>query len=148
MDRGLDSSASPPTCSSVLPRQHMNSPQPLTVWHATFVFTPGYRHGRGLLTWFHLERNSNSLPVTYLSDCAFLQLLVNPLNACFSLHWERSIYFHEPLSLCGSFLPSVILVTKLEDHKVSQIMAWMYSCASSVSSSWLIDLALMKLVES
>lgn len=37
-DGGLDSSASPPTCSSVLPRQHVDSPQPSTIWHATFAF--------------------------------------------------------------------------------------------------------------
>lgn len=84
-------------------------------------FPPVCRHGRGgLLTEVSMWRKTlNSLPVMW-------QVLASLLTAVRKEHpfpWA---------SQCLWFLPSEILVTKLKDHQVLQVMAWTYSGASSL----------------
>lgn len=98
-------------------------------------FSPCYRHG--IVLWHTFSSGEKPLICFQLHGYQTVPFSwFNPLTPFFSLHWERSIHSHMTLSLYGSFLPSVVLVTKLEDQQVLQVMAWIYSCASAVSSSW------------
>lgn len=71
-------------------------------------FSPVYRCSSGPLTYIFIWRKTKLAPPPpqLHGYQTFLYLLVNPLTAFLSLHWERSNHSHVPLS-CLWFYPSI-----------------------------------------